>query len=65
MKREYEEKVRMLSDLMFIMGDEEAMVWLFTPHKSLHRDTPAEAVLEGEVDVVLTLIDQMETGAFL
>lgn len=44
---------------------EEARLWLFSPHRLLSGDTPANRIQAGRVDDVLALIDQLRDGAFV
>lgn len=43
----------------------EARLWLFSRHRLLGGDTPANRIQAGKVDDVLALIDQLRDGAFV
>jgi transcriptional regulator with XRE-family HTH domain len=43
---------------------EEARLWLFSPHKLLNGDRPADRIQAGKLDDVLDLINQMKTGSY-
>jgi transcriptional regulator with XRE-family HTH domain len=55
-----------LSDLLaeFYVPD-EARLWLFSPHRLLGGDRPADRIQAGRVEDVLALIEQLKTGAFV
>lgn len=44
---------------------DEARLWLFSPHRLLAGDTPADRIQEGRSQDVLALIDQLRDGAFV
>ena len=43
----------------------EARLWLFSPHRLLRGERPADRIQEGNVDDVLALIAQLRDGAFV
>lgn len=43
----------------------EAKLWLFSPHRILGGDTPANRIQAGKAQDVLALIDQLRDGAFV
>lgn len=43
---------------------DEARLWLFSPHQQLNGSRPADLVSDDRTDEVLTLIDQLQTGAY-
>lgn len=43
----------------------EARLWLFSRHRLLRGDTPADRIQAGRADDVLALIDQLRDGAFV
>lgn len=43
----------------------DARLWLYSPHKLLGGRRPAELIAAGDIDSVLTLIDQLRDGAYL
>lgn len=44
---------------------DEARLWLFSPHRLLGGDTPADRIQVGKAEDVLALIDQLRDGAFV
>ena len=44
---------------------EEAKLWLFSHHKLLGGDRPADRIQRGEVDDVRALIAQLRDGAYV
>lgn len=44
---------------------DEARLWLFSPHRLLGGDTPANRIQAGATQDVLALIDQLRDGAFV
>lgn len=44
---------------------EEARLWLFSPHRLLGGDIPADRIQAGKSQDVLALIDQLRDGAFV
>lgn len=53
-----------LMTLFEIMTEREALEWLFVEHPSIGR-VPARALLKGDTDEVLALIDQLGSGAYV
>lgn len=45
-----------------ILPPEDANMWMFTPNRTLHHDTPAERIRAGDYKAVLALIDAMADG---
>jgi len=43
----------------------EARLWLFSRHRLLGGETPADRIQAGRADDVLALIDQLRDGAFI
>lgn len=43
---------------------DEARLWLFSPHRLLNGDRPADRIQAGQVDDVLALIAQLRDGAY-
>jgi transcriptional regulator with XRE-family HTH domain len=43
----------------------EARLWLFSPHRLLRGETPADRIAAGDADAVLALIDQLRDGAYI
>lgn len=44
---------------------DEARLWLFSPHRLLAGQTPADRIQSGAAQDVLALIDQLRDGAFV
>ena len=44
---------------------DEARLWLFSPHRLLGGDRPADRISDGDSDAVLALIDQLRDGAYI
>lgn len=44
---------------------EEARLWLFSPHRLLHGERPADFIQRGDAQAVLALIDQLRDGAYV
>lgn len=55
----------LIGELSELYSPEEARLWLFSPHKLLGGDRPADRIHQGRVDDVLALIDQLKTGAYV
>ena len=53
--------VEQLSDLY---PPDEARLWLFSHHRLLSGDRPADRIQHGQVDDVLALIAQLKDGAY-
>jgi transcriptional regulator with XRE-family HTH domain len=53
------------SELAEFYAPDDARLWLFSRHRLLGGATPAQLIQEGRVDEVLTLIDQIKSGAFV
>jgi len=43
----------------------DARLWLYSPHKLLGGKQPAELIADGDIESVLTLIDQLRDGAYV
>jgi transcriptional regulator with XRE-family HTH domain len=44
---------------------DEAKLWLFSPHRLLGGDRPADRIEAGDTEAVLALIDQLRDGAYV
>lgn len=53
------------SELAELYPPDEARLWLFSPHRLLDGDRPADRIQQGRVDDVLALISQLRDGAFV
>lgn len=54
-----------LSELGEFYTPDEAKLWLFSPHKLLNGDSPADRIKDGDTDAVAVLLDQIRTGAYV
>ena len=54
----------LLDQLSELYEPDEARLWLFSPHRLLGGDRPADRIQAGKVDDVLALIAQLHDGAF-
>ncbi|MGH2555702.1 MAG: antitoxin Xre/MbcA/ParS toxin-binding domain-containing protein [Actinomycetota bacterium] len=52
-------------ELAELYEPEEARLWLFSPHKLLGGDRPADRIQAGQIDDVLALIAQLKDGAYV
>lgn len=43
----------------------EARLWLFSPHRQLAGDRPADRIARGDSEAVLAIIDQLRDGAYI
>lgn len=43
---------------------DEARLWLFSPHRLLGGERPADRIAEGRIDDVLALIAQLRDGSY-
>ncbi len=55
----------LVGELAEFYEPEQARLWLFSPHRLLGGDRPADRIQEGRVDDVLGLISQLSDGAFV
>lgn len=54
----------LLDQLSDLYEPDEARLWLFSPHRLLDGDRPADRIQADRVDEVLALIAQLRDGAF-
>ena len=54
----------LLDQLSELYEPDEARLWLFSPHRLLGGDRPADRIQADQVDDVLALIAQLRDGAF-
>lgn len=47
-----------------VLPREHANMWLFTPHRRLNHEKPADLIREGRYREVLNLIEAMADGVF-
>jgi transcriptional regulator with XRE-family HTH domain len=55
----------LISELADLYSPEEARLWLFSPHKLLGGDRPADRIQQGRIEDVLTVIAQLKDGAYV
>jgi transcriptional regulator with XRE-family HTH domain len=55
----------LVSQLSEFYSPDEAKLWLFSPHKLLEGQRPADRIRESRVDDVLALIAQLRDGAYI
>ena len=55
----------LVSELAELYPPQEARLWLFSPHKQLNGETPANAISNGRMEDVLRIIAQLKDGAFI
>jgi transcriptional regulator with XRE-family HTH domain len=53
-----------LDELSELFAPDQARLWLFSPHRMLQGERPADLIQRDETDKVLTVIDAMREGAF-
>ena len=54
----------LVQELSEIYAPEEARLWLFSPHRLLGGETPANRIQLGRLDDVLAIIAQLRDGAY-
>jgi transcriptional regulator with XRE-family HTH domain len=52
-------------ELSEFYSPEEARLWLFTPHRLLNGESPAERIRKDQLDDVRALIAQIRDGAYV
>jgi transcriptional regulator with XRE-family HTH domain len=55
----------LIGELAEFYPPDEARLWLFSPHRLLDGERPADRIQQGKTDDVLTLIAQLRDGAFV
>jgi uncharacterized protein (DUF2384 family) len=55
----------LVEELSEFYGPDEARLWLFSRHRLLGGDRPADRIQQGRADDVLALIAQLRDGAFV
>ena len=55
----------LVDQLAEFYAPDEAKLWLFSPHRLLGGDRPADRIQAGHAEDVLALIEQLRTGAFV
>jgi transcriptional regulator with XRE-family HTH domain len=55
----------LIGELGDLYSPEEARLWLFSPHKLLRGDRPADRIQQGKIEDVLTVIAQLKDGAYV
>lgn len=54
----------LLDQLSELYAPDEARLWLFSPHRLLGGERPADRIQAGRIDDVLELIAHLHDGAF-
>lgn len=55
----------LMEELSEFYQPDEAKLWLFSPHRLLGGDRPADRIQEDKIDDVLALVDQLRDGAYV
>lgn len=55
----------LISELAEFYPPQEARLWLFSPHRLLAGERPADRIQGGRLDDVMALIAQLRDGAFV
>lgn len=55
----------LIGELADFYEPEQARLWLFSPHRLLAGERPADRIQRGQLDDVLALINQLSDGAFV
>ncbi len=55
----------LMSEMADLYEPEEARLWLFSHHRLLAGDRPADRIQNGNMEEVLALIEQLKTGAYV
>jgi uncharacterized protein (DUF2384 family) len=55
----------LVKELAELYPPDEAHLWLFSPHKRLGGDRPADLIQSGRTEEVLRIIAQLKDGAFV
>jgi transcriptional regulator with XRE-family HTH domain len=55
----------LISELAEFYAPDQARLWLFSPHRLLDGERPADRIQRGQLDDVLALINQLSDGAFV
>jgi putative toxin-antitoxin system antitoxin component (TIGR02293 family) len=48
-----------------IYEPDEARLWLFKPHAEIDGQRPADLIASDRIDLVLDLIDRLQSGAYI
>jgi transcriptional regulator with XRE-family HTH domain len=54
----------LMDELAQFYTPNEARLWLFSPHRLLGGQTPADKIQRGELDEVLAIVAQLRDGAY-
>lgn len=55
----------LLEELSEFYTSDEARLWLFTPHRLLNGETPADRIQIDDTDSVMALIEHLRDGAYV
>ena len=59
-------KLDWLADqLSELYAPDEARLWIFSPHPDLRGRTPADLISENKPDIILEIIDQLQSAAYI
>ena len=65
-RRDYLLKLEwLISELSDLYSPDEARLWLFSPHKLLGGERPADRIQQGKIEDVLTVVAQLKDGAYV
>jgi transcriptional regulator with XRE-family HTH domain len=53
-----------LDQLSQFYTPDEARLWIFSPHLDLEGGRPADAIRDGRTDLVLAVIDRLQSAAY-
>lgn len=55
----------LVQQLAEFYSPDQARLWLFTPHRLLAGERPADRIQEGRLEEVIAIIDQLKDGAYV
>ncbi len=55
----------LMDQLAEFFESDEARLWLFSPHRLIGGERPADLIQQGRVKEVVALIEQLKDGAFV
>jgi transcriptional regulator with XRE-family HTH domain len=55
----------LMEELSELYEPDEVRLWLFTPHRLLGGERPADRIQRGQVNDVMTVIHQLTDGAYV
>jgi transcriptional regulator with XRE-family HTH domain len=54
----------LIEELSELYEPDEARLWLFSPHRELRGDRPADLIEQGKVEEVRAIISRLRDGAY-